>query len=382
MLVFFPHRREIISQPAPVTTHAPDPMDIEMRQHLHRLLDACRQNPTAKASAVVASTVATIDSEVVKGQMANTTLLRQQVNYQKASAGPEMPTNPQRREDLQLPQSFTVGESRDSGERGVKGFGAELIVCDTLLLIPTTFLFSLQVTMLNEPFLLFDSNRPSGVDSNESSRKDPMRILVFATQKDIDLLKTCSEWFLDGTFSTSFEIFAQLYTIHVKLPSGKAVPVVYAFLPSKDVVIYRKLLEIIDEAIDGYVPQALHVDFEIGMIQELEAVLPSAMILGCNFHFNKCIWRHIQDDRTLRHRHVEDRNFNLDMRMFAALAFVPVADVRTSFDIPVSSAFVQENTDLLSTFLRYFQTTGIGRSYNPAKFQLDWWNAYSTTLAN
>ena len=229
------------------------------------------------------------------------------------------------------------------------------------------------MTERNERFLYFDSG---------AEQPDSNRIIVYATEGNINLLKTCSEWFLDGTFSICPTIFAQLYTIHVKLPSGKAVPVVYAFLPSKSTDTYNRFLRVIDEAIDGFIPKALHVDFEKGMMSELQAFFPSAGILGCNFHYNQCIWRHIQEDRALRDRYLSDGNFNLEMRMFSALAFVPVSDVRASYDALISSAFVQDNTAILSTFLRYFETTWIGRPFNPAMFDLECWNAYSATRAN
>lgn len=99
---------EIIFQVVPNHNHAPDPVDIDMRGHLNKLREKCRENPTAKASLIVAATVSRIDSQSVMGRMANTTLLRPQVNYQKTLAGPEMPTNPGRREDLQIPHSLKV----------------------------------------------------------------------------------------------------------------------------------------------------------------------------------------------------------------------------------------------------------------------------------
>lgn len=41
------------------------------------------------------------------------------------------------------------------------------------------------------------------------------RILVFATEKKLDLLAKSDHWFADGTFKSCPSLFAQVYTIHV-----------------------------------------------------------------------------------------------------------------------------------------------------------------------
>ena len=88
----------------------------------------------------------------------------------------------------------------------------------------------------------------------------------------MNLLKQCPEWFVDGTFDVCPTIFAQLYTVHVKLPEGNVVPVAYAFLPSKSGASFTWLLEVPIDALDGFEPQAVRVDFEMKMIEELEKV--------------------------------------------------------------------------------------------------------------
>ena len=87
---------------------------------------------------------------------------------------------------------------------------------------------------------------------------------------------------------------------------------------------YRKLLNVISDAIDGFIPQALHVDFELAMINELENAFPSAGIVGCNFHFNQCLYRYIQSDSELYERCRKFVDFELKIKMFSALAFVPL----------------------------------------------------------
>ena len=56
--------------------------------------------------------------------------------------------------------------------------------------------------------------------------------------------------------------FPVLYTIHVMLPEGKSVPVVYALLASKNGVTYHKLLNWIVDSLGSFYPQLLHADFK------------------------------------------------------------------------------------------------------------------------
>ena len=196
----------------------------------------------------------------------------------------------------------------------------------------------------------------------------------------MQLLKECPEWYLDGTFKTCPLVFQQVYTVHVKLEDGKVVPAVYALLPGKDAMCYRKLLDVISGAIDGFHPQLLHVDFELAMIRELEIAFPSAGIVGCNFHFNQCLYRFIQSDSELYEMCRKSPGFELRMKMFSALAFVPPEDVRSSFDALLRSPFVVRHQVLLTRFVNYFEKTWVGRERNPSIMKSEWWNLNAVVL--
>ncbi|XP_018497595.1 uncharacterized protein LOC100904923 [Galendromus occidentalis] len=175
-------------------------------------------------------------------------------------------------------------------------------------------------------------------------------------------------------------IFYQLYTFHVKLPDGKTVPVVYAFLPAKSSETYRRLLRIILEAVDGFHPQGIHIDFEVAMIRELEIAFPAAGVLGCSFHFNQSVWRHVQGDPNLREAYTQNHDFALKLRMFPALSYAPIDEVVTLFNMLVDSEFVRGNERLLTGFVNYFEATWVGRERNPPLMKLEWWNVHSLVL--
>lgn len=312
--------------------HEPDPVDVEVRKRMNLLRASALQNVSASNSTIIANTVGEIDSEAVKGKMPSVNLLRQRIAYARKAAGPSLPVNPTRREHLEIPDS-------------------------------------LKKTVRDEPFVYYDS----GVG-------DADRIIVFATAANIELLKECPEWFVDGTFKVCPLIFYQMYTFHVRLPDGKTVPVVYSLLPAKNAQTYRRLLQIIIEAIDGFHPQAIHIDFELAMIKELEIAFPAAGILGCSFHFCQCIWRRVQGDSELRNHYLRDPDFALHLRMFAALSYAPTDQVTGLFGTLLESEFVRRNETLLTDFINYFETTWVGRERNPPTMKVEWWNVYSLVL--
>ena len=106
--------------------------------------------------------------------------------------------------------------------------------------------------------------------------------------------------FLDGTFRSSPSPFAQLYSIHIESSVlNGTVPVLYSFLPNKTKLTYTSLfneLRTITLQHDLILnPRIITVDYEKAAISALKYLFPNAMIKGCNFHFNQCIFRKIQE---------------------------------------------------------------------------------------
>ncbi|XP_018496738.1 uncharacterized protein LOC108864863 [Galendromus occidentalis] len=136
----------------PMHTHSPDPVDIKVRGVLSQLRESAAQRPSAKPTALVAEVVGKVESTATLGKLPKPDLLRRRVTHARRRAGPGLPTNPLRREDLIIPPF-------------------------------------LKVTTKDVSFLYYDSGE---------GRSD--RIIVFATLANLSLLKESNEWFLDGTF--------------------------------------------------------------------------------------------------------------------------------------------------------------------------------------
>ena len=82
---------------------------------------------------------------------------------------------------------------------------------------------------------------------------------------------------------------------------------------------------------------------------------------GCFFHFSQCLFRSIQSNG-LQQLYESDAAFALKMRMIAAIAFVLVADVVTSFEHLIDNTDFPEEAQ---SVLDYFEDTWIGRPNRP-----------------
>lgn len=63
-----------------------------------------------------------------------------------------------------------------------------------------------QCTLADEKFLIFDSGRPAE-EEEEEDEKEESRVIVFGTQRNLQILKKSRVWFLDGTFKVKNLLF-------------------------------------------------------------------------------------------------------------------------------------------------------------------------------
>lgn len=101
---------------------------------------------------------------------------------------------------------------------------------------------------------------------------------------------------MDGTFSSNPVIFAQLYTVHVKINS-EFFPQLWCLLPDKRQATYERLFRLLkNEAVQRnlqLIPVTVHVDFEQAIIQAIRSEF-AIEAAGCLFHYAQSILRHVQ----------------------------------------------------------------------------------------
>lgn len=229
-------------------------------------------------------------------------------------------------------------------------------------------------TANGDKFLVYDN-----YNINEPSNN---RILIFCSPKCLDIMAECEHWFADGTFKSCPSIFSQIYTIHV-LKQNTVIPTCFALLPSKTQENYNEVLNALKLLKPSINPKSILTDFEQGAINAFKECFPVIQTRGCHFHMSQCIWRKIQTISAVQEKYKSDSEFSIQIRLLAALAYVPVSKVVDGFQKLVESDYYQEHEEILQPLLDYFEDTWIGRMVRnrrrAPKFPLILWNCYEAT---
>lgn len=266
----------------------------------------------------------------------------------------------------QLPCSSALKRNINNARKNGPSRSTDLLE----LVIPAEY----TVTSKGDQFLLFDSGSSSD------------RILIFSTEKNLELMQKCDHWYADGTFKSAPKPFQQVFTIH-GIKYDNVIPTIYALLTNKQKDTYIEVLKNIKLLKPGLNPKTIMTDFETAQISAFQEVFPGIESRGCFFHFCQCIWRQIQSESAIRSKYedIDDPDFSLHIRELAALAFVPVDDVQTCFEKLTKTPFYEEHEQLLTPLLDYFENTWIGKIRRagegrlPPKFSLSLWNCTDAT---
>ena len=140
--------------------------------------------------------------------------------------------------------------------------------------------------------------------------------------------------------------------------NGDVLPLVYILMANKTKERYNKLFSDLKPLGPTLSPRTIMTDFERAAINAFRAIFPDSDQQNCFFHFSQCLFRSIQSNG-LQQLYESDAGFALKMHMIAAIAFVPVADVVTSFEHLIDSIdFPKEAQSVLD----YFEDIWIGRT--------------------
>lgn len=236
-----------------------------------------------------------------------------------------------------------------------------------------------QTTTDGRRFLLWDSLEAQIEDNSEETQ--PPRMLLFATDECLALLKANVNWLFDGTFKSSPNAFYQVFTLHCLHANG-AVPCVYALLPDKTQETYTTFFEVVNQKAEHPRPETVMCDYELAAMNAVRTVFPDVQVTGCFFHLKQSIYRQAVDGG-LRQQYVTDENIRAHIKMLGSLAFVPPSDVVNSFEeIMEDGDFPEEVTDLYD----YFEKTYIGRRMRRGRraprFPIATWNQHSRVDGN
>ena len=161
---------------------------------------------------------------------------------------------------------------------------------------------------------------PNGEDFllHDSENADSNRILIFGTNRTVQLLIEYRHWFVDGTFKIVPELFFQLYSLHA-LVLGDVIPCLYALLPNKTEATYNRFLQEISAFSPDLQPESITMDYEKGAMNAVSATFPTASIHGCFYHLAQSVNRQIQE-LGLQERYRTDDELALTSRMLPSLS--------------------------------------------------------------
>ena len=214
--------------------HVPDPAKIQARAVINQIKDRAKSTQEATHQIVAISTSSL--SSAVCGQLPTVPLIKRTI--QRARQHNNLPlTNPTSLTELELPEPFTQ-------------------------------------TINGHPFLLYDS----GPSNN--------RILLFSTQRNLDLMTQCNHWYADGTFKSAPQLFTQIYTIHA-MKYDNVIPTIFVLMPNKTQSSYNQLFSALKRLKPNLNPISIMTDFEQSAINSIKEAFPHALQRGCFFHLTR-----------------------------------------------------------------------------------------------
>ncbi len=178
------------------------------------------------------------------------------------------------------------------------------------LSIPPSYLQS----QTGDNLLLWDSGWSSNL----------RRSYLFGTNDNMNILGSCNDLIVDGTFKVAPDLFTQLLTVHGITDDHYRLPLAYGLLPGKRQEHYQNLLDELD-SFGPFQPDTVLADFELGLRNAIEEVWPSSTVRGCCFHFKQALWRNF---------HLFDLTPDIrkSFQRIGAFHFLPLEDIPDAWD--------------------------------------------------
>lgn len=169
------------------------------------------------------------------------------------------------------------------------------------------------------------------------------------------------------------------------------IPLIYVLTTNRKESTYSDVFGKLLELEPAIKPIRAMVDFELAAINAINQNFENTIVSGCFFHLTQNVWKNIQKVglQTRYNNHVE---FAVNLRMIAALAFVPENDVVKAYEAVVSTNFwLDSNANDANaekqTLLNYFEQNYIGtmgrtqgQDRRTARFPIKLWNVFDLTI--
>uniref|UniRef100_A0A915D041 MULE transposase domain-containing protein n=1 Tax=Ditylenchus dipsaci TaxID=166011 RepID=A0A915D041_9BILA len=185
------------------------------------------------------------------------------------------------------------------------------------------------------------------------------RVLIFSTNKFLDLLVAEKNIGADGTWGVVPLLFDNLWIIYARL-AHTFVPVVFSLLTDRKTETYEFVLKKLVELRPDLSPTSIAVDFELGEFNAFKKVWSEIQMRGCFVHLQRSMIRNVYEKGN---KSLYDSNsmFRLEVNMILALAFVPVNDVGVALDDLRTKVEGYQHGKELEPLIDYFEDNYVGR---------------------
>ena len=138
----------------------------------------------------------------------------------------------------------------------------------------------MQETVDKKPFCVMKENIP----------RSEQLIWGFASVSAMQVMKTSSDWYVDGTFElVNSTLFKQVWVIVCPINNySTSIPCAFFLLPCKEYTAYKMVMDCISSN-DIPSPEKIHLDLEAGAIKAVKDVYPTATLIGCDVHWKRCL---------------------------------------------------------------------------------------------
>ena len=199
---------------------------------------------------------------------------------------------------------------------------------------------------------------------------DNKRHMIFATDRQIQLLHLAKTWFVDATFNVVKSPFTQLFSIHAFIKADgklKQVPLMFVLMSGKRKCDYRKVMKKVKNLLPPR-PAVTRVvaDFKAAMWKGILSMFPDVSIQGCLFHWAQTLRRKMGELGILK-SYKNNSNVNGFCRKLLALPFLPHEQIPPTF-----YELKRLVTDhILTRFMEYIERQWITSSfYRPERLSI------------
>lgn len=210
-------------------------------------------------------------------------------------------------------------------------------------------------TVNGERFLRYENCATANVNNSVG------RMVIFCTDRNVDLLRNSEHLFFDGTFdhvNVKKHLFQQLWIVHARV-DGQVMPLAFVYMTRKTTAAYTFALNII---FGGRTVKAKYatMDFDRAQMRAISQLFPTLVIKGCYFHLTQCVFRRA---RLLGlAKLLKNDDFNILIRMMPAMSNAEKSGIAELFDGYVNMVTSESGfaSAALAKLLVYFRKNFVG----------------------